>query len=89
MHLILSLIFGHKFYLDADPVERAKRRNAELLATESDSSVAAVEESLRKRDHLDSTRKTDPLQVAEGATVLDTTHLTLDEVVEQVLQYVG
>ncbi|GEM_PF-194844 len=71
-----------KFYLDADPVERARRRNAELLATESGTSVEAVQESLAKRDHLDSTRKTAPLQVAEGAQVVDTTHLTLDEVVD-------
>lgn len=71
-----------KFYLDADPVERARRRNAELLSTETGTSVEAVQESLAKRDHLDSTRKTAPLQVADGAQVVDTTHLNLDEVVE-------
>ncbi|MDA3872810.1 MAG: (d)CMP kinase [Kiritimatiellae bacterium] len=75
----------HKFYLDADPVERARRRNEELLATESDTSVEAVQESLRKRDHLDSTRKTAPLQIAEGARVVDTTELTLDEVVDRII----
>lgn len=75
----------NKFYLDADPAERARRRNAELLATESGTSVEAVRESLRKRDHLDSTRKTAPLQVSDGARVVDTTHLTLDEVVEQIV----
>jgi len=75
----------NKFYLDADPAERARRRNAELLATESGTSVEAVHESLRKRDHLDRTRKTAPLQVADGAQVVDTTHLTLEEVVEQIV----
>lgn len=79
----------HKFYLDADPAERARRRNAELLATESGTSVEAVCESLSRRDHLDRTRKTAPLQVAEGAKVVDTTHLTLDEVVERIVQEVG
>lgn len=75
----------HKFYLDADPAERARRRNAELLATESGTSVEAVHESLRKRDHLDSTRKTAPLQVADGAHIVDTTPLTLDEVVDRIV----
>ena len=75
----------HKFYLDADPAERARRRNAELLATESNSSEAAVLANLTKRDHLDSTRKTAPLQVAPGATVVDTTHLTLEQVVDHIL----
>lgn len=74
-----------KFYLDADPEERARRRNAELLATESGSSVESVLENLRKRDHLDSTRKTAPLQIAPGAIVVDTTHLTLEQVVESIL----
>ncbi len=78
-----------KFYLDADPAERARRRNAELLATESDSSEASVLANLTKRDHLDSTRKTAPLQIAPGAKVIDTTHLTLEEVVEEILGMVA
>jgi cytidylate kinase len=77
-----------KFYLDADPAERARRRNEELMATESDTSIEAVQENLQKRDQLDSSRKTAPLQVAEGAQVLDTTHLTLDEVVDRVVSAV-
>jgi cytidylate kinase len=86
-----SVIFQdspHKFYLDADPVERARRRNQELVATESGTSVEAVQESLRKRDHLDSTRKTAPLQVADGAKVVDTTYLTLEQVVDQIVKQV-
>lgn len=75
----------YKFYLDADPAERARRRNKELLATEADSSIESVLQNLEKRDHLDSTRKTAPLQIAQGATVVDTTELTLDEVVDLVV----
>jgi cytidylate kinase len=78
----------HKFYLDADPVERARRRNQELLATERDTCVETVQESLRKRDHLDSTRETAPLQIAEGAHVVDTTELTLDQVVDQIIDQI-
>ena len=78
----------YKFYLDADPAERARRRNAELIATESGTSVEAVLKNLKLRDHIDSTRKTAPLQVAPGAVVVDTTHLTLEQVVEQILQHI-
>lgn len=86
-----SVIFPespYKFYLDADPLERARRRNAELEVSEGNTSVEAVQESLARRDHLDSTRKTAPLQIAEGAQVVDTTHLTLDEVVDQIVGFV-
>ena len=38
------------------------------------------------RDHLDSTRMTSPLTIPEGAEVIDTTHLTLEEVIETVLK---
>lgn len=77
---------GSKYYLDADPEERARRRNAELEATEGESNVKTVLHSLKRRDEMDSTRKTDPLQVAEGARIIDSTHLTLDQVVEVVLE---
>jgi cytidylate kinase len=78
----------YKFYLDADETERARRRNAELIATESGTSVEAVLKNLKLRDHIDSTRKTAPLQVAPGAVVVDTTHLTLEQVVEKILQFI-
>lgn len=76
-----------KFYLDADPAERARRRTAELIATESGTSVESVLENLKMRDHIDSTRKTAPLQVAPGAVIVDSTNLTLEQVVEQILGY--
>ncbi len=82
-----SVIFPEsrfKFYLDADAEERARRRNAELVATEGNSSAEAVLESLRKRDNIDSTRKTAPLQVASGAQFVDTTYLTLEQVVDKI-----
>jgi len=79
----------HKFYLDADPEERARRRNAELLATESGTSVEAVLANLQKRDHIDSTRKTAPLQVAPGAQVIDTTAMSLEDVVREILRRVS
>lgn len=70
----------HKFYLDADPVERARRRSLE-----AGDDVETTQASLARRDKLDSSRKTAPLQIALGAKVVDTTSLEIDEVAEQVL----
>jgi cytidylate kinase len=65
-----------KVYLTASSAERARRRSAE-----NDTDHAATEADLARRDHLDSTRKVDPLQQAADAVVLDSTELGIDEVV--------
>ncbi len=72
----------YKFYLDADPQERAMRRYRELVAAGEDEKAHEVMESLKKRDQIDSTRKTDPLVVAPGAQKIDSTAMTLDEVIQ-------
>lgn len=61
-----------KFYLDANPEERAKRRHAELVARGENEKAKEVLESLKQRDEKDSSRKTAPLKVADGAYVIDT-----------------
>ncbi|HEX4817731.1 MAG TPA: (d)CMP kinase [Nonomuraea sp.] len=73
-----------KVYLTASPEARALRRSAELAG----STIEAQREAMAKRDTLDSTRKTDPLSVAAGAIELDTTALTLEEVIAEVLRLV-
>jgi cytidylate kinase len=75
----------HKFYLDADPAERARRRHAETIAREEHRDVAQVLESLRRRDTRDSGRAEAPLKVASGAQVIDTTHRTIDEVIQAIV----
>ena len=67
-----------KFYLDASPEERARRRARE----------GAVD-SVAERDRLDSTRATAPLTIPEGAIVIDTTHLDLDGVISAVLERIN
>lgn len=67
-----------KVYLTASAEARARRRSAERAAD-----LAATAVDLARRDHLDSTRVTDPLQQAPDAVVLDTTALGIDEVVAQ------
>jgi cytidylate kinase len=70
-----------KIYLTADPAARAQRRAAE----EGGSDVAATESSLLARDRIDSTRAVSPLTMAEGATHVDTTPYTLEEVVDLIV----
>jgi len=68
-----SVIFPEadfRFFLHADPAERAKRRAAE-----------GQTDSIAERDRLDSSRKTSPLTCPAGAIDIDSTHFTLDEVV--------
>ncbi|HWA29246.1 MAG TPA: (d)CMP kinase [Lacunisphaera sp.] len=61
-----------RFFLHADPVERAKRRAAE-----------GRQDSIAERDRLDSSRKASPLTCPAGAIDIDSTHLTLDQVVDK------
>jgi cytidylate kinase len=70
-----------KVYLTADPDARAARRAAE----QSGSDVDATRADLARRDAIDSGRVAAPLTMAEGATHIDTTPYTLDEVVDQVV----
>lgn len=78
----------YKFYLDADPEERAMRRYRELVAAGEDEKAHEVMDSLKKRDKIDSTRKTDPLTVAPGAQKIDSTSMTLEEVIQAVIDVV-
>ena len=68
-----------KVFLTASPQERARRRAAELGAE-----VQTVLAEQTIRDERDSSRLDSPLRPAEGALVLDTTSLTLDQVVERI-----
>lgn len=77
-----------KFYLDADPEERARRRHQEMLQSASDTTVDNVLDSLRRRDKKDTTRKAAPLQIALGARVIDSTTMEVGEVVKLVVEQV-
>ncbi len=77
-----------KFYLDADPEERAMRRYRELVAAGEDEKAHEVMDSLKRRDTIDTTRKTDPLKVADDAQVIDSTSMTLEEVIKKIVDAV-
>lgn len=68
-----------KLYLTASPRIRAERRVAE-----SGGDVDEIERSIAERDHMDSTRADSPLREADGGVVLDTSGLTIDEVIGRI-----
>jgi cytidylate kinase len=78
-----------KIYLDASAAERARRRAADPAhGIGRQAALAEVETELRARDLSDATRNASPLMVAEDAVRLDTTGLTIDEVVDRVMKIV-
>ena len=74
-----------KYYLDADPEERARRRAAEIKVQEGTEDVGAVLSSLRRRDQKDSSRATAPLQIALGAKIINSTGMTIEQVVNTIV----
>lgn len=76
-----------KFYLDADAQERAKRRFAELKQNDDEITVTQVAAELNQRDHKDIKRDVSPLRRADDAVYIDTTNLTVEEVVKTLLTF--
>jgi CMP/dCMP kinase len=74
-----------KFYIDASPEERAKRRAADPAHTGSPSNIASVQSDLLARDQSDSTRKVAPLAQAADAVYIDTTAMPIEAVVNRVM----
>lgn len=77
-----------KFFVVADPEVRASRRYRERLERGETVSRGEVEKELRKRDDQDMTRALAPLVPAEDAMIIDTTNLTVEEVVEKMVRTV-
>ncbi len=71
-----------KVYLDASPEIRAARRSKEV----ADLSYESVASDLARRDALDQNRAHDPLTVSEDACVIDTSHLSVEEIVDSILE---
>ncbi|NLY88976.1 MAG: (d)CMP kinase [Firmicutes bacterium] len=78
-----------KFFLTASPQERARRRWRELKAKGLDVSLAEIEANIANRDEIDSTRKVNPLRPAADALFLDTTEMSIEEVVDWIKKKVG
>ncbi len=70
-----------KIYLTASSLVRAKRRYAELVEKGEDADIAKIEEDIIERDHRDMTRELNPLTQAEDAVLVDSSDMTIEEVV--------
>jgi CMP/dCMP kinase len=77
---------GLKIYLMASAQERARRRHKQLKDKGSDVSLAALSREIEERDHQDQTRPVAPLVPAADALILDSTSLSIAQVVERVWQ---
>jgi len=74
-----------KIYLTADADERARRRYKQLIEKGMDANITTLLQDIRHRDARDSARAVAPLQKSDDASLLDTTKLSIDAAVEQVL----
>lgn len=79
----------YKFYLDADVHERAKRRYKDLVSKGISTSLEEVEEELKQRDYNDIHRKLSPLVLCKDAIKIDSTNLSIDQVVDEFLKIIS
>lgn len=75
----------NKFYLDASVEERARRRHAELIIKDPEISFEQTVGDIKKRDLRDSTRQSSPLKKTDDMLYIDSTDLSIDEVVEKII----
>ena len=74
----------HQFYITATAEERANRRYKELIAKGQEAEYETILKEINERDYNDTHREVNPLRKAETAIEIDTTELTIDEVVARV-----
>ena len=77
-----------KIFLTASAEERARRRNDQNIASGLGDDYEAVLADVKRRDHLDSTRKVSPLRAADDALVVDTSDMSEPQVVAHLLELV-
>lgn len=78
----------YKYFITAEPEERAKRRYKELIDKGQKISYEEVLTQIRQRDLNDSTRSASPMKKAPDAELLDTTHMTVEEAVKHICDQV-
>jgi len=77
-----------KFFLDASTEERGRRRYLELKAKGIDVELGRITEEIRDRDEQDSSRALAPLRKADDALLLDSTHMSIEDVLTMMLSIV-
>ncbi|MBL6987198.1 MAG: (d)CMP kinase [Methylobacter sp.] len=78
----------NKVYLTASAVERAKRRYKQLIEKGIDANLVQITNEIEERDRRDMERKTAPLAMASDALYIDSSDMTLDSVIEEVLNLI-
>jgi cytidylate kinase len=80
-----------KFFLDADPKERGRRRFVELKEKDQakNADISTIIEQVVQRDHEDRNRKIAPLKQAKDAMLIDTTNLSIDQVVKEIIKTIN
>ena len=77
----------YKFYVVCDIEIRAKRRYDELISKGENVSFEEVLDDLKERDHRDKTREISPLVVCDDAIVIDSSNLSVNQVIDKFLEY--
>lgn len=85
---VISPNARYKFYLDASIEERAKRRLNDKKYSNQNLSLEEVKKAIEERDYLDKTRKDSPLRIPEDAIVINTDGLSIEEVVDRIMQVI-
>jgi cytidylate kinase len=84
-----TVVFPHadyKFYLDASMEERTKRRLNELLEKRKPAEYQSVQKDIMERDQQDTTRQLSPLKIPADAIIIDSTNLSVAEVVKKIFE---
>ncbi|MFZ3139634.1 bifunctional 3-phosphoshikimate 1-carboxyvinyltransferase/cytidylate kinase [Polaromonas sp.] len=76
-----------KIYLTASALHRAERRHKQLISKGNTTTIAAIQQALEARDERDMSRKAAPLRPAENAKLLDNSDLTIEESLDQVIDW--
>ena len=75
-----------KIFLTADPMVRAKRRYDQLLESGKEADLNSIFEDIKERDYQDTHRELNPLQQAEDAVLLDTSDMTINQVLGEIMK---
>ncbi|MCW9708400.1 (d)CMP kinase [Fodinibius salsisoli] len=78
-----------KFFMKAALEERARRRYKERKPDNPELTLDEVKQNIEQRDHKDSNREADPLQKADDAIEIDTTHLSFEQQVEKICSHIS
>jgi len=87
-----SVVFpdaDYKFYLDARLEERINRRHKELLGKGASTKYESIHQDMVARDKQDKQRELAPLKAPEGAVIIDSDNLTIEQVVNEIISFIS